>query len=177
MIGVQSLIGGLSFRYIIIYKLDGSKIFITTQGTISNHFLWPSLPLGFTFVWLYICARYQSQENLKAFIHNEILYFVGPESVAELICSSDDHRSYFLLCGSQDFADFEEIQFVQFTKMSISHEPFELYPWSFAGILKMSLTSPTNLPAEKMKKWHNFWMSLPIWMKFCMNVVEEYLHN
>ena len=41
------------------------------------------------------------------FSHHEILYFVGPESVAELIRSSDDHRSYFLLSGSQDFADFE----------------------------------------------------------------------
>ena len=30
------------------------------------------------------------------------------------------------------------------------------------GLLKMSLTgptSPTNLPDEKTKKWHNFWMS------------------
>ena len=47
------------------------------------------------------------------------------------------------------------------------------------GILKISPTSPTsptNLPDEKMKKWHNFWMSLPIWLKFCMKVVEEYLH-
>ena len=47
------------------------------------------------------------------------------------------------------------------------------------GLLKMSPTgptSPTNLPDEKMKKWHNFWMSLPIWLKFCMKVVEEYLH-
>ena len=48
------------------------------------------------------------------------------------------------------------------------------------GLLKMSLTgptSPTNLPHEKTKKWHNFWMSQPIWLKFCMKVVEEYLHN
>ena len=47
------------------------------------------------------------------------------------------------------------------------------------GLLKMSPTgptSPTNLPDEKTKKWHNFWMSLPIWLKFCMKVVEEYLH-
>ena len=47
------------------------------------------------------------------------------------------------------------------------------------GILKMSLTSPTsptNLPDEKMKKWHNFLMSLLIWLKFCMKVVEEYQH-
>ena len=47
------------------------------------------------------------------------------------------------------------------------------------GILKISPTSPTsptNLSDEKMKKWHNFWMSLPIWLKFCMKVVEEYLH-
>ena len=47
------------------------------------------------------------------------------------------------------------------------------------GLLKMSPTgptSPTNLPDEKKKKWHNFWMSEPIWLKFCMKVVEEYLH-
>ena len=40
-----------SFRYIIIYKLNGSKTFITTQCTISNHFLWPSLPLGGPKIW------------------------------------------------------------------------------------------------------------------------------
>ena len=36
---------GPSFRYSIINDLNGSKTFITTQCTISNHFLWPSLPL------------------------------------------------------------------------------------------------------------------------------------
>ena len=53
----------------------------------------------------------------------------------ELIRSSDNHCSYFLLSGGQDFADFEEKkrQFVQFTEMSISLEPFELHTWFFAG--------------------------------------------
>ena len=47
------------------------------------------------------------------------------------------------------------------------------------GLLKMcptGPTSPTNLPDGKTKKWHNFWMSKPIWLKFCMKVVEEYPH-
>ena len=40
-----------SFRYIIICGLNGSKTFMTTQCTISNHFLWPSLPLGGLKIW------------------------------------------------------------------------------------------------------------------------------
>ena len=44
---------GPSFRYSIINKLNGSKTFITTQCTISNHFLWPSLPLE----GLKICSK------------------------------------------------------------------------------------------------------------------------
>ena len=43
----------------------------------------------------------------QAFSHNEILHFVSPEVWTELIRSLDDLRSYFLLSGSQDFADFE----------------------------------------------------------------------
>ena len=39
------------FRYIFIFELNGSKTFITTQCTISNHFLWPSLPLGGLKIW------------------------------------------------------------------------------------------------------------------------------
>ena len=69
----------------------------------------------------------------------------------ELIRSSDDHRSYFLLSGSQDFADFlgKKIQFVQFTKMRISHEPFELHPWFFAR--------KQTLPREIRRKNLAFW--------------------
>ena len=44
---------GPSFRYSIINELNGSKTFITTQCTISNHFLWPSLPLE----GLKICSK------------------------------------------------------------------------------------------------------------------------
>ena len=40
-----------SFRYIIICGLNGSKTFMTTQCTISNHFLWSSLPLGSLKIW------------------------------------------------------------------------------------------------------------------------------
>ena len=43
----------------------------------------------------------------QAFSHNEILHFVSPEVWTELIRSLDDLRSYFLLSGSQDFADVE----------------------------------------------------------------------
>ena len=35
-----------SFRYIIVNDFNGSNTSITTQCTISNLFLWPSLPLG-----------------------------------------------------------------------------------------------------------------------------------
>ena len=107
--------------------------------------------------------------NSQAFSHNEILYFVGLESVRELIRSSDDHRSYFLLSGSQDFADFlgKKIQFVQFTKMRISHEPFELHPWFFArkqtlpreirrkNLVFWRLVQPAQpaQPTYQMKKW------------------------
>ena len=53
----------------------------------------------------------------------------------ELIRSSNDSRSYFLLSGGEDFADFEgkKMKYVRFTEMSISQEPFELNPWFFAG--------------------------------------------
>ena len=34
-------------------------------------------------------------------------YFVGPESVAELIRSLDGHCGFFLISGSQDVADLE----------------------------------------------------------------------
>ena len=35
-----------SFRYIIVCRLNDSKTFVTTQCTISNHFLWPPVRLG-----------------------------------------------------------------------------------------------------------------------------------
>jgi len=65
-----------------------------------------------------------------------------------LIRSSDDSRSFFLLSGSQDFAHFEgkKIQFVQFTKIPISHEPFELHPWFFAG----KQTLPREISPKKL---------------------------
>ena len=68
-----------------------------------------------------------------------------------MIRSSDDSRSYFLLRGSQDFAIFEgkKIQFVQFTKMPISHEPFELHPWFFAG----KQTLPREIRPKKLVFW------------------------
>ena len=87
----------------------------------------------------------------QAFSHNEILHFVSPEVWTELIRSLDDLRSYFLLSGSQDFADFEgkKNQFVQFTKMPISHEPFELHPWFFAG----KQTLPREIRPKKLVFW------------------------
>ena len=48
------------------------------------------------------------------------------------------------------------------------------------GYLKLSKrnpTSPTNQPDKKMKKWHNFWTSHPIWMKFCYKVIERHWHQ
>ena len=35
-----------SFRYMIVCSLNDSKTFVTTQCTISNHFLWPPVHLG-----------------------------------------------------------------------------------------------------------------------------------
>ena len=89
--------------------------------------------------------------NYQTFGHNEILHFVGPEVWTELIRSLDDLRSYFLLSGSQDFADFEgkKNQFVQLTKMSITHEPFELHPWFFAG----KQTWPREIRPKKLVFW------------------------
>ena len=131
-----------------------------TIYTKSDHTTWKSVKF-----WIYTESL-----NCQTFGRNGILHFVSHEVWTELIRSSDDHRSYFLLSGGQDFADFEEKkrQFVQFTEMSISLEPFELHTWFFcgkSGIAKrnhekkklvfwrwVQLAQPAQ-PTYQMKKW------------------------
>ena len=81
-----------SFSYIIGNDLNGSNTFITTQCTILNPFLWPSLPLGgpkiqskgyFWYVSILSPVEKSKQNQSKNVLSYEIMSVPRPLSIPQ----------------------------------------------------------------------------------------------
>ena len=91
-----------SFRYIIVCRLNDSKTFVTTQCTISNHFLWPSLPLGGLKIWskgsfwlvsILSPVENSKQNKSKNVLSYDIMSFHWPLSIPQYTQKISTHYS------------------------------------------------------------------------------------
>ena len=123
-----------SFRYIIIYELNGSKTFITTQCTISNHFLWPSLPLGGLKIWskgsfwlvsILSPVENSKQNKSKNVLSYDIMSFHWPLSIPQYTQKISTHYSNNNLSKNGIKIKFSPPRFFCFFSLKAEH--YDIY--------------------------------------------------
>ena len=123
-----------------------------------THFTW-NLTTPCKRAWNFVSTLTIWGLTSQAFSHNEILHFVSPEVWTELIRLLDDLRSYFLLSGSQDFADFEgkKINLYNLQKCPYLMNPLSYTHDFFAG----KQTLPREIRPKKLVFWSWFQPAQP----------------
>ena len=150
-----------SFRYIIIFELNGSKTFITTQCTISNHFLWPSLLLGGLKIWskgsfwlVSILSPVENSKQIKSknVLSYDIMSFHWPLSIPQYTQKISTHYSNKRLSKNGVNIKFSLPRFFCFFSLKAEHYDIYFYLTHFA--LTLSIFSFTI-------RWTTTWGTFP----------------
>ena len=150
-----------SFRYIIIFELNGSKTFITTQCTISNHFLWPSLLLGGLKIWskgsfwlVSILSPVENSKQIKSknVLSYDIMSFHRPLAFPQYTQKISTHYSNNKLSKNGVNIKFSLPRFFCFFSLKAEH--YDIYFYSTHFALTLSIFSFTI-------RWKTTWGTFP----------------
>ena len=137
-----------SFRYIIIFELNGSKTFITTPCTISNHFLWPSLLLGGLKIWskgsfwlVSILSPVENSKQIKSknVLSYDIMSFHWHLSIPQYTQKISTHYSNNKLSKNGVNIKFPLPRFFCFFSLEAEHYDIYFFLTHFALILSTFL--------------------------------------
>ena len=152
---------GPSFRYSIINELNGSKTFKATQCTISNHFLWPSLPLEGLKIWskgsfwpVSILSPVENSKQIKSknVLSYDIMSFHGPLSIPHYTQKNSTHHSNNKSSKYGVNIKFSLPQFFCFFSLKAEH--YDIYFYSTHFALTLSIFSFTI-------RWKTTWGTFP----------------